>query len=716
MNHSPRKALPKSELKHHKDSQKYLFSYFKNAKAVVKQKDIFLNEYLAIISDPARKSTAQKLRALPLDEYKTAKVMQSCITGSCIMDNKGRSKINTERLNGLCVVDFDELPAHYDNWASFKSDLTKDPYTFIVHYSLSGWGLCVFVKIEVLNEFRGIYLSLEEYYNLVFEAKIDFLADETRLRFISFDANPYHNPDSLEYIDAIAEPKAEQPKGNDFDSLESLIANTPAEIFNYSGFTGLELVNELLTELGYIITAGKKPTIFEYQRAGGSLKSLVAFYNSDVVKFQVFSSNTGLTKEHYNLFDLYKELKGITDYEAQKELSLLGFGVFNESEAKPIKANGKESYSLTLEYLAKEEISLNQLTGVIEKNGLPLNDFHISNMLTELSLFSGKNQSKDILLSCLDVIANGNQYHPFLNFVKELQAVEKTDLLDFDELDKFIECFTSDTPKKTIRIYFIRWMLGLFDLHINQRMTKNVLVVSGTQNSCKTSLSKNILFDSLKQYGKVTDFNQNKMTDSKIALCSLLVACFDEFEEILSKHRTLAEFKNLTSSYDIFERRPYRRNHEQMFRAAIVMATTNEKNILTDSTGNTRFLTLDVKAFDLESYFKIDLLKLWRVIYDLHLLGQTSVLDETERVLQADENLNFESEDFCEALIENIFCVDSKGLLNTTDILIELERHTKQSLSLKRIGSALRKMGIERIAKKIKGKVYKGYGLKIKYE
>ena len=185
MNHSPRKAFSKSELKHH--NVNFLFSYFPNAKAPVKQKDISLKEYLRLLSDPAREPEIIVSRALPISEYKKTKVFQPCITGSCTVDAKGRKKENIESLNGLAVVDFDELPTDYDNWEDFKTDLSKDSFSFIVHYSLSGRGLCVFVKVDILNDFKEIYLSLEEYYNLVFEANIDFLADETRLRFISYD-------------------------------------------------------------------------------------------------------------------------------------------------------------------------------------------------------------------------------------------------------------------------------------------------------------------------------------------------------------------------------------------------------------------------------------------------------------------------------------------------------------------------------------------------
>lgn len=309
----------------------FYFSSFKNAKATVKEKDIDELQYLIIISDPAREDKAERLKALPADEYKKVKPLQPFITGSCVMDENGRKKENIKSLNGLAVVDFDELPNEFKSWLDFKKDLENDPFTFIVHFSLSGRGLCVFVKIPKENSFKEIYLSFAEYYEMIFGAKIDFLPDENRPRFIAYDPNPFYNPNSQVYTDILKQEQTAEPIQQDNDFSLNEYSTDPATAFNNSGLAGLEIINGIFENLGYTITAGKKPTIFEYQRAGGSLKSIVAFYNSDVVKFERFSTNTGLKKEHYNLFDLYTELKNLDHYNAQKELAGLGFGVFTES-------------------------------------------------------------------------------------------------------------------------------------------------------------------------------------------------------------------------------------------------------------------------------------------------------------------------------------------------------------------------------------------------
>lgn len=627
--------------------------------------------------------------------------------------------INGER-TGLLCGDIDKIRANYNKTpTAVLADVCQLFPVMIGTTSVRGDGIFFIMRYPVENVLQEVFNAIEYDLKTYLGYELDYLADEKRQRLDSYDPATYINWEAGIYTDTLQEEKKEATPTtapSDFAEFDKY-SSDPAINFNNEIERAFEIINPLAEAKGFTVTKGKGKEPYIYHRPGGQPRSIVAMDNEVIIKYSVKSSTLikEIGKNKLNNVEFFKFLISSDDnHTTQKELAKLGFGTFHE--AQPMKPNAKESYSLMLDYLKNEGIKLNQLTGVIEINGLPLTDYHLSKMLTELSLFSDKNQSKEILLSCIDVIANERQFHPFIEFVKELDKVEPTDFLEADELDKFIDCFTSDTPKGLIRIYLIRWMLGLFDLHFLHRMTKNVLILSGAQNSGKTSFGKNTLPEILKSYGKVVEFNPNKMTDSKIALCSILVACFDEFEDILIKPKTLSEFKNLTSSYDIFERRPYRRNHEQMFRSSIIMATTNEKNILTDSTGNTRFLTIDVQAFDLNKYFTIDLLKLWRVVYDLHLLGETSVLNEVERALQSIENTNFESEDFVAGLVENIFKYDIDGFLTSTEIMIELEKNTKQSLSLKRIGSALRKMGIERIAKKINRKVLRGYNLKFHYE
>jgi hypothetical protein len=607
-----------------------------------------------------------------------------------------------------------------------KKQMQSFSWVMVCANSLSGDGFYIlFPYTEGKDHKQAIQAAIDEL--LLFGIVCDTLKEINRLRAYSFDADNYINwiASTFDFEETVAEPKALKTSKKDSfsDDFEQFANLTVADDFNQSG---LAYFNDVIApEYGLSLLEERGGNTWYHFEASTNKDSMVVFTNTDVPLFTIHSSTllahlvaNGAPKDKssFNLYDLTRYLTGKAPFDLTKELSLAGFGFGTFNEAQPITSNRKESYSSTIDFLEPKNLKLNQLTGFVEIAGSPLNDTHTAQLITELSLLSGKNQSKDILQTCIDVVSNKNQYHPFIEMLEELKQLPATNFSELHELEKLNDCFTSSTPRELRLIYLFRWMLGLFDLHILQRMTKNVLILAGSQNSGKTSYAKNVLPEPLKQYGKVVEFNINKMVDAKVNLCSTLIAVFDEFEDILTKSKSLSDFKNLTSSHDIFERRPFRRNPEQMFRSSIIMATTNEKNILTDSTGNTRFLTIDVQAFDLEKYFKIDLLKVWRVVYDLHLSGQTSVLTDGERSLQANENINFESEDFVVGLIENIFFVDPDGFITSTEILIELERQTKQSLSIKRVGQALRKMGVDKAAKKIKGKVLRGYNLKFSFE
>ena len=621
---------------------------------------------------------------------------------------------------GVLAVDIDHVSERYNKTTHEIIQLICQYFPVMVGAtSFGGDGVFILMRYPKENNLVAVFKAIAEDFDMFLDIEIDFLADLQRLRIDTFDPEVFINWDAGIYdgiaIEETPAPATKEESNNTLDSRSPIGAIS----FNNAGMKVFPIINPLMAGRGLTVTKAKsKDEVYCYQGGGHSPRTIVAKFHEGIIFFIVksstFAKEWDIEEKGYNAYDWHKILTGFTDFDAQKELAKLGFGEWNEPQI--IATNSKESYSNTIDFLETKNLRLNQLTGFVEIAGSPLNDTHTAQLITELSLLSGKNQSREILQTCIAVVGNKNQFHPFMEMIEELKQLPATDFTQATYLDKLNDCFTSTTPKELRLIYLSRWMLGLFDLHILQRMTKNVLILSGSQNSGKTSYAKNVLPEPLKHYAKTVEFNINKMVDAKVNLCSTLVSVFDEFEDILTKSKNLSDFKNLTSSYDILERRPYRRNPEQMYRSSIIMATTNEQNILNDSTGNTRFLTIDVQGFDFKKYNSLDMLNVWRAIYDLHLQGQTSVLNEAERALQVDENINFESEDFVIGLIEKSFYLDESGFITSTDILVELEKNTRQHLNLKRIGQALRKMGIERVAKKVKGKVLRGYNLKFSYE
>jgi hypothetical protein len=421
-----------------------IFSFFNRANDVIKVKDISIDEYIDMVKDEKKKDSFLKLRALPIDEYKKTKANYlNAITGSCIVNDTGRTKNDITGLNGLFVVDFDELPDSFDNWKEFKEALATDEYCYLLHYSASGRGLCMFVKIPAENEFIEIYLSFEKYFFEKYGAVIDPLKDENRLRFVSYDNDIVSNQTSKIYTDTekvvIAEVKLFVKK--EVGSKEE----TPSEAFNNSGDHGLNLINNELTSRGWIITKGYGKSVFNYQRSKeASPKSMVAFYNREIVLFCVHSTNTDLKEQKYNLYELYKELNSFTDYAAAKKLYDFGFGYFFEKSETQKEIKILHDIELTAnEFPIIAFPSLFRDYTIDLKNSLnfPI-DYTALSILTAISTAVGSNVSLRVkdnwfelpsLYTCLVGNPGANKTHPINMAFKPLKDKDKVRQEDFEK-------------------------------------------------------------------------------------------------------------------------------------------------------------------------------------------------------------------------------------------------------------------------------------------
>jgi len=417
-----------------------IFSFFNRANDSKKEKDISINDYIEMLTDESKKDSFLKLRSLPIDEYKKTKAdYLNAITGSCIVSSEGRTKADIKALNGLCVVDFDELPDSFNNWQEFKEALSKDEYNYLLHYSASARGLCMFVKIPTENDFNEIYLSFDEYFFQKYGAKIDRLQDENRLRFISHDEDIFSNQNSKLYTDT---KKAVLTSVKPFVKKEVRTnGETPAEAFNKSGEQGLLLINNELSSRGYIITNGYGKSVYNYQRAKeASPKSMVAFYNKEVVLFCVHSKNCNLEKEKYNLYELYKELNSFSDYEAAKKLADLGFGNWKEKKEPTKIADNQEATSNDFPIHAFPAAFRAYTIDLKDTLNFPI-DYMATSILTAVSTAIGTNVSLRVkndwfemasLYTCLVGNPGANKTHPINTAFKPLKDKDKTRQEDFE--------------------------------------------------------------------------------------------------------------------------------------------------------------------------------------------------------------------------------------------------------------------------------------------
>ena len=107
--------------------------------------------------------------------------------------------------SGFVIIDIDKL----ENPETLKQTLSQDPYIYAAFVSCGGHGLALIVKIDPKRHrdaFRGFSEYLFTKYNIICDPTS---VNPSRLRFVSFDPNLYHNPGAQKFA---TYPKDKEPK------------------------------------------------------------------------------------------------------------------------------------------------------------------------------------------------------------------------------------------------------------------------------------------------------------------------------------------------------------------------------------------------------------------------------------------------------------------------------------------------------------------------
>ena len=157
-------------------------------------------------------------------------------------------------------------------------------------------------------------------------------------------------------------------------------------------------------------------------------------------------------------------------------------------------------------------------------------------------------------------------------------------------------------------------------------------------------------------------------------------------------------FKELTSKHTFSIRAPYARFNEDFKRLAILCGTSNDPDIITDPTGNTRILPIEVEEIYHTNYNNIDKDDLFMECYRCYHDGEEWQLNKQEIDTLKEMSEEFESTPYERELILKFFSVPSDEAqytekLTATDIKDIIERRTEQRITnIKRLGIELKKI------------------------
>ena len=173
----------------------------------------------AFLFDKKHVSEIERLRSLPTKEERNAikrRLPQACISG---IFQPTRKADNLVRHSGLVCVDVDRKDNQdIDNWAYLKQELSKLPQVAYISLSVGGNGYFLILPLRYPQFHKQQFEQLKRDFNKMGITIDPACGDVTRMRCLSYDHEPYINPDAVLYEGYYVEPKpfiSYQYSGND---------------------------------------------------------------------------------------------------------------------------------------------------------------------------------------------------------------------------------------------------------------------------------------------------------------------------------------------------------------------------------------------------------------------------------------------------------------------------------------------------------------------
>jgi hypothetical protein len=256
--------------------------------------------------------------------------------------------------------------------------------------------------------------------------------------------------------------------------------------------------------------------------------------------------------------------------------------------------------------------------------------------------------------------------------------------------------------------YLTKWLVAVVANAMDDRECRNhtCLVLTGEQGKFKTTFLDLLCPPTLHGYsytGKI--YPQEKDTLTYIG--QNLIVNIDDQLKALNK-RDENELKNLITCPMVKYRMPYDKYVEEHPHLASFVASVNGNDFLTDPTGSRRFLPFEVLSIDIERAKAISMDSVYTEAKALLSAGFRYWFDDDEI-----SELYRESEEFQVQTAETellLRCFEKPtednprcSYMTTTEILTYLGIYTRQPLTSKRMGEALKRVGFEKVSKRRDG-------------
>ena len=247
---------------------------------------------------------------------------------------------------------------------------------------------------------------------------------------------------------------------------------------------------------------------------------------------------------------------------------------------------------------------------------------------------------------------------------------------------------------------FKKWFVAMVASWMKDEVVNHtVLVLVGRQGIFKTTWLDYLIPPALREYSSKLPLSGQISKDDRLRLCENAMLNIDELDAICGREMNIV--KSLLTSTDVNERAAYGRLKERRVRLASFCASTNNREFLTDITGNRRWLPFEVESIQNPFHSIIPYEQMYAQAWALAqdpFFSYWFDLDEIEVLEQHNQHFRDESNE--EQLLDVYFAVPptdatNAKFLTTAEISERLIYYgnIKKPMTLSRLGVLLSQKG-----------------------
>lgn len=533
--------------------------------------------------------------------------------------------------SGFIAIDIDDVDPE-----ETKSIICTDQYTYAAFTSISGTGLCVIVKINPAKHLDS-FLGLQSYYWAKYQIVIDqSCKDVSRPRYVSCDPRMFKNPFADKFTDYIKIDKALNPTRipNQIyvqDDFEMVVEEIKTRRLDITGtyHTWFRIGIAIADKFGeggrnYYHTISENSVVYVPAVCDRQYNNCLKAHGHgvNIATFYYIAKHAGLciTSERTRLIsgiadaakrarsDKKAALKRIAEDELSGPDAVSIVDQVFDNDIQVPEVTQQEA----VEFWVQENYSLrrNAITRYLENGPVVLQKKDFNTIWTKARKIFDKISFQD-LERTIDS-DNTPTYNPLHDFISEFKVRTPT-----GNLSALFASLQTDTGDNGYAEYFgTKWYVSMIASIYGQH-SPLMLVLCGGQFTGKTEFFRRLLPVPLLKYYAESKLDKEK--DDEILMTQKLIIMNDEMGGQTAKDEK--RMKELTSKQVFSLREPYGKGNVDLVRLALLCATSNNKNLLGDPTGNRRLLPANIIGIDYGAYNAVDKVSLMMEAYHLYQAG-----------------------------------------------------------------------------------------------